>query len=404
MKIPFHSATAPRRLLTWLLLAFTLTLGVARADGPDDDYLAISGMIDEAGALADSGHIPEAHNKYLEAQRELLEFQRANPLWTPRTVAYRLSQVKAKVEATSATAVAQAAAPAAPTAPAATGHPVAKPSTASAVRVLSAGSEPRVALKFHPAVGDKQDVTMTMKMSMAMNMNGKAAPAMNIPGMVMTMDMEIKDIAANGDITYALTIKDATVENDPAAVPAMAAVMKTALAKFAGLVGTGRMTDHGIVQSVELNGADLSDPQMAKTLSQIKDSMSSSSFVLPAEPVGAGARWEYKSRVKSQGMTLDQTVGYELVSVDGDHLNVATTLAQNAASQKIANPAMPALKMDLTKMSGTGTGKSVVDLGRMFPLNATLEEELEMNMAMKIGQQNQNMETKMSMNLSFESK
>ena len=72
MKIPFHSATAPRRLLTWLLLALTLTLGVARADGPDDDYLAISGLIDEAGALADSGHIPEAHNKYLEAQRELL--------------------------------------------------------------------------------------------------------------------------------------------------------------------------------------------------------------------------------------------------------------------------------------------------------------------------------------------
>ena len=93
MKSPIRSAAAPRRLLSWLLLALTLTLGVARADGPDDDYLAISGLIDEAGALADSGHIPEAHDKYLEAERELLEFQRANPLWTPRTVAYRLSQV-----------------------------------------------------------------------------------------------------------------------------------------------------------------------------------------------------------------------------------------------------------------------------------------------------------------------
>jgi len=354
--------------------------------------------------LADSGHIPEAHNKYLEAQRELLEFQRANPLWTPRTVAYRLSQVKAKVEATSATAVAQAAAPAAPTAPAATGHPVAKPSTASAVRVLTAGSEPRVALKFHPTVGDKQELAMTMNMSMAMTMNGKASQAMAIPGIVMTMDMEIKDIAANGDITYALTIKDATVANDPAAVPAMTAVMKTALAKFTGLAGTGHMTDHGIVQSVELNVADMSDPQMAKTLSQIKDSMNNSSFVLPAEPVGPGARWEYKSRVKSQGMILDQTIGYELVSVEGDHLNVATTLTQNAANQKITNPAMPTLKMDLTKMSGTGTGKSVVDLGRMFPLNATLEENLEMVMGMKVGQQNQSMDMKMSMNLSFESK
>ena len=86
-------AATPRRGFIWLMLALTLMAGGARADGPDDDYLAISSMVDEANSLNDSGKTVEAHAKYIEAERALVDFQKNNPLWNPSTVKYRLNQL-----------------------------------------------------------------------------------------------------------------------------------------------------------------------------------------------------------------------------------------------------------------------------------------------------------------------
>ena len=400
-------ARHPRRWFTWLLLALTLTLtpGLARADGPDDDYLAISGLIDEANSLNDSGKTVEARAKYLEAERALAEFQKTNPMWNPATVKYRLNQLVEKVTGVSTPPPARPETKSASTAASRADEPAAARTAPKVpIKVLSNGSEPRVALKFHPTVGDKHDMAMSLKMSMAMTMAGKDMPAMNIPAMNMTIGTEIKDIAADGDITYVLIMKDATLADDPAAVPAVATAMKATLAKFNGITGTGKMTDHGIVKSIDLKLGEAVDPQTAQTLSQMKDSFNSSSFALPEEPVGAGARWEYKSRIKSQGMSIDQTINYELVSITGDQITLNTTLTQTAANQKITNPAMPALKVDLTKMTGNGTGKSTVDLSQMCPLSATLDEDIDIGMGLNIGQQKQSMSMKMTMNIGFTTK
>jgi len=399
-------AATPRRGFIWLMLALTLMAGGARADGPDDDYLAISSMVDEANSLNDSGKTVEAHAKYIEAERALVDFQKNNPLWNPSTVKYRLNQLVEKVSGVKAPepAPVRIVTTTTTTTDSAADRPTAKPAPKSAVKVLSNGSEPRMALKFHPTVGDKHDLGMTMKMGMSMAMAGKTMPAVNIPAMTMTIGTEIKDVAANGDVTYDMVIKDAALADDPATAPAVATAMKAALGKFNGISGTGKMTDHGIIKSIDLKLGDTADPQTAQTLSQMKDSFNSSSFALPEEPVGAGARWEYKSRIKSQGMSIDQTIDYELVSVDGDHISLNTTLTQTAANQKIANPAMPALKADLTKMTGNGTGKSTVDLGQMSPISANLDEDIDIVMGINIGQQHQSMDMKMTMNIGFATK
>ena len=69
--------------LSSILLALLLTLCAARADGPDDDYLAVLAAVDQADTLRDNGKITQAHAKYLEAQRALAQFQQANPAGTP---------------------------------------------------------------------------------------------------------------------------------------------------------------------------------------------------------------------------------------------------------------------------------------------------------------------------------
>src|ERR1035437_4195643 len=88
---------------------------------------------------------------------------------------------------------------------------------------------------------------------------------------------------------------------------------------------------------------------------------------LPEEAVGPGAKWEVKMPIKTQGMTIDQTVTYEVASLEGERLTTKSTVVQHAANQKIQNPAMAGLKMDLTKMIGNGTGESTSDLAPTLP-------------------------------------
>ena len=418
----FFPAGRKKSFPAWMMIGLLLlTLATARADQSEDDYLSIYITMDQADTLSASGNVSRAHAKYAEAQQALAQFQRAYPNWNPNIVSFRLNYLAGKIADTSGTAVsasaaavntagatASASASAVTTVVATSGpvvaSPAAPPAAKSPVKLLDAGSEPRTVLRLHPAAGDKQAVTMTMKMGMDMSAAGKQMPATDLPAMIMSMDVAVKDIATDGDITYEMVFNNADIAAGIITLPAVATAMKTGLASINGMTGTGKMSNCGIVKSVEMKMPATAAPQISQTLDQMKDSFSSSATPLPEEAVGPGAKWEYKTRLKSQGMNIDQTITCELVSVDGDVLNLHSTLTQNAANQKISNPAMPGLKMDLTKMTGNGTITTVLDLGKLMPQTATVDEKTEVAMGMNIGQQKQTMDMKMNINVAIEAK
>src|ERR1019366_9080244 len=80
---------------TWFfaLLAPALLLGSSsvRADGPDDEYMQIYNLIQQADTLATSGKPTSAKAKYQEAQTALKSFQKDYPEWNVKLVAYRLN-------------------------------------------------------------------------------------------------------------------------------------------------------------------------------------------------------------------------------------------------------------------------------------------------------------------------
>ena len=410
-------------IAVWFTIGLLLlTLGVARAAGPDENYLAIYGIMGQADALNTKGQTSQAHDKYVEAEQDLIQFQRENPDWNVKIVTYRLNYLAEKIAATAPAAPVPVAAPApapasttdnaassaadttsSPTAPVAS-PPAAPVAAKSPVKLLDAGSEPRTVLRLHPTVGDKQSMSMTMKIGMDMNVAGNAVPAMDLPAIVMNLDVAVKDISADGIIAYTMQFNDATIGATDKTPPAVATAMKAGLDGISGMTGTGTMSDRGVVKNVEMKLPATAAPQLAQTIGQMKDSFSSSSTPLPEEAVGPGAKWEYQTRIKSQGMAIDQTIAFELVSVEGDHVNLRSTLTQSAANQKISNPAMPTLKMDLTKMTGNGGGTSTLDLGKLMPVAGTLAEKTEMSMSMNVGQQKQTMDMKMDINVSIESK
>src|SRR5439155_23328637 len=111
---------AMKRLL--VIVALLAAMARAQAQGPDDQYVSIYTLIQQADALSASRDAGPALAKYLEAQTALQKFQKGYPDWNVNVINFRLNYLADKVAVMSA----KAPTPAAPVSAAAT-NPAAGP-------------------------------------------------------------------------------------------------------------------------------------------------------------------------------------------------------------------------------------------------------------------------------------
>ena len=373
---------------------FLVSLSPARAEEPEDQYLRIYTVIQQADNLNTKGEAGKALAKYQEAFKTLQEFQRSHPEWNAKTVSFRLNYVTDKIVGLSGGSAASAA-----------GTPSEiKGSSTTQVKLVEAGGQPRKALRLHPKAGDKQNLEMTMKMNMDMKVGEMEPPSMKMPAIKLVMSLAVKSVAANGDIAYDTSVTDVDISDEPGVMPQIADAIKASFSGVKGMAGTGVMSNRGINKKTELKLPPDANPQMKQMMDQMKDSLANLASPLPDEPVGPGAKWEVKMPIKSQGMTIEQTATYELVSVEGDRVTAKSKIGQRAAKQKIDNPAMPGMKIDLDKMSGNGMGQFTLDLSHVLPPERTMDLHSDFSMGMDMAGQKQTMTMKMDLNLHFESK
>jgi hypothetical protein len=373
-------------------LVLVLLLGVwpARADGPDDEYLQIYGLIQTADELNADGKAAPAKTKYLEAKAALTSFQTNYPYWNVKLVSYRLNYLAQKV------------------APPAEKPPIvaegATQTSTMQVKLIEAGAEPRKVLRLHPKPGDKQTLDLSLKMAVETKVGEMEPPATKLPEIKMSLEATVKSVADNGDITYEMVMGDIGVSEEPGAAPMVAEAIKSALAGVKGMSGSGTTSSRGFSKGFEFKAPSDSNPQARQVVDQMKDSFTEIAALLPEEAVGTGAKWEVKLPIKSQGMTIDQTSTYELVSLEGEIFKTKSTIVQQAANQKIQNPAMPGIKVDLTKMTGKGNSERTFDLSKLLPTAGTGRVHTETAMSMNMGGQKQAMTMKMDMDVRIETR
>lgn len=85
--------------LIWLVavLCCVLSRAHAQGQGPDEQYVRIYQLIQDADRLGDSGQTRAAAAKYIEAQEALMRFRGVFPGWNERVVNYRLNYVATKL-------------------------------------------------------------------------------------------------------------------------------------------------------------------------------------------------------------------------------------------------------------------------------------------------------------------
>jgi len=87
----------PMTRLILLVAVLCCALGVARAEGPDEQYVRIYQVMQEADRLNGIGQSRAAAAKYVEAQQGLMKFRTVFPGWNDRVINYRLNYVATKL-------------------------------------------------------------------------------------------------------------------------------------------------------------------------------------------------------------------------------------------------------------------------------------------------------------------
>lgn len=270
------------------------------------------------------------------------------------------------------------------------------PQNGPTVTLVSAGSDPKVQLRYKPQQGDKTSVDMVMKMGMELSMGGGGGgmPRMDMPAITMTMDTEITSSTADA---FELTADVTKIDIDKKASPDMAGALGPIMQKMVGMKMTSRMTRRGIMEKADVKLPADFDPQMAQMMDQFKQSMNQMTAPFPEEAVGAGAKWTVASNIDLNGAHVTQTVSFELVSLDGDKGTAKISLEQNAAAQTMN---MNGVSAKLEHMTGGGSGTMTFDLVRVMPQDA----KLGMKTDLAITAQGQSAETKVDVDMTIKSK
>lgn len=262
------------------------------------------------------------------------------------------------------------------------------------IKVLSTGAEPRIPLTYKVAAGTSSKADVITAMAMRIAMAGMEMPEMPMPAMKMAMEVAVDAVAPNGDMTVRTSVKPSMdLSNVP---PEMAAALGGADLSNAALSATGVMTARGAMRDTKFNGPGMDNPQVKQVLDQAQNSMGQVVAELPDVPLGVGAKWEVRTRTSTQGFEGYQTTTAEITAISGRVVTLKITSAMTAPAQAMNNPLLPpGAEISLTKMTGTGSGTSTVDLDRLVS-----QGTLDMTMNMDVNMNMQGMSQAMSMAMS----
>lgn len=235
-----------------------------------------------------------------------------------------------------------------------------------ALKLLSPGDEPREKRVYAPKVGNKETLSVTSKTTTTMSAGGQGLPGGDVvlPPMHLEIALVVKEVT-DGQIKSEFVVTKATA---PVPKGGQETVEKYAASVVAakGAKGTVTTTRGGDAIAVQFD-----DTAADANKEVVRDALLTPSVPFPAEPIGAGAKWEISQPTTAEGMRFEQITTYELASLAKGKGQVSLTVRVSAPEQDIDVPGAPA-QPHLTKLDGTGSGKAAFDLGKVTARSLSL--------------------------------
>ncbi len=249
-------------------------------------------------------------------------------------------------------------------------HPEPLPASTDLL-VVSPGAPPLRALRYAAAKNTKTTLELAMEGKIEAGTITSASP-----GLVITAELAVTDVLADGRMKLASTIVDLAThgaDDQPGTphVTAEAAVLK-------GLTITATLSPDGQLTDVHANVDDSKLPDATRAeLASVVNSFQQIAMPLPTAPVGVGAIWRSaRAFTPDNSLALTSTTSVEVTAVTATTFAYRLTAEVHGADQTVVQQGV---SIDVKNITGTGAGSGTIDLAKLS-MTGTLGAELHMDM------------------------
>jgi hypothetical protein len=223
------------------------------------------------------------------------------------------------------------------------------------VLVLDAGQEPLAPLRYKIAHGTTTTATMDFGIASLATSSASAALTV-IPGVRLHIVSGPSMQGKRGSTRFDVRIVKSEAIVPEGIDPAVAQDLNKSASVLNNVGGWVEVDDRGIIQRTELNeAAKRSDVPVRLLVMIINARTSLARVLLPAQPVGAGARWEARKDLVLYGFKVSQVDTYTLTEKVGDELKLNVQIQQTALPQTVTfEEEGVELSVESFKMNATG--------------------------------------------------
>jgi hypothetical protein len=204
------------------------------------------------------------------------------------------------------------------------------------VVVLEYGLTPRMPLRYTIEEGSMATSTMELSISSMTTTTSAGEEFTESPGLRFVVSSGPAIKLPSGNARFDIGIVSAEAVTPPGVDPDVERDLDKSAALLEEIGGWIEVDDRGTIQRSELNQAAKNPNVPTRLLMTIVQARASlARVILPAEPVGLGARWEARKQLKVYGFELQQVDRYTLNDKVDDKLKLSIEIRQTAPKQTL---------------------------------------------------------------------
>ena len=230
------------------------------------------------------------------------------------------------------------------------------------VLVLEYGMSPRWPLRYTIEEGFTATSTMELSTSSMTTTTGADEEFTSSPGLRFAVSSGPAIKLPSGNVRVEIRIVMAEAIAPPGVDPEVERDLNRSAALLKDVGGWIEVDDRGTVQRSELNQAAKNPnvpTRLIMTIVQARTSLAR--VILPAEPVGLGARWEARKQLKVYGFEMQQLDRYTLIDQMGDKLKLHIEIVQTAPKQTLTF-VEEGVEFELKSLSMSAQGEVILNL------------------------------------------
>jgi hypothetical protein len=224
---------------------------------------------------------------------------------------------------------------------------------------MSPGKGKRAVLRYTATAGAKQAVELAVDYDGAQSGGAQAADSQVLPTIVLVGDAETTAVAPDGAADFKLTVGSTDARMVPGSrVPLEA--FKAIIGQLAGLTINGHRNANGSAGDTTLR-LETSNPQPLAPMLELLRITWPSWPVLPAEPIGVGAKWRATTTSKFAGkLEVTQVTDYELAAHTGANWTLKGKTVTSGKEQQLDGG-------KITDVGGSGSSETTIADGALYP-------------------------------------